>query len=88
MTLEEFKIKVSGLKKTKTTIEDYITKGKYDEAKDILNKYEEQFPFDMTISTIKAALYVCENNLEQAESVLLQALKELPFNYEINYNLG
>ena len=50
MTLEEFKIKVSGLKKTKTTIEDYITKGKYDEAKDILNKYEEQFPFDMTIS--------------------------------------
>ncbi|AVQ37348.1 sulfatase [Clostridium botulinum] len=88
MTFEEFKIKVSGLKKTKTTIEDYITKGKYDEAKDILNKYEEQFPFDMTIATIKAALYVCENNLEQAESVLLQALKELPFNYEINYNLG
>ncbi len=54
----------------------------------MLNKYEEEFPFDMTISTIKAALYVCENNLDQAEFVLLQALKELPFNYEINYNLG
>ncbi|NFM45957.1 sulfatase [Clostridium botulinum] len=88
MTLEEFKIKVFGLKKTKTSIEDYIAKGQYDKAKGMLNKYEEEFPFDMTISTIKAALYVCENNLDQAEFVLLQALKELPFNYEINYNLG
>ncbi|CBZ04605.1 sulfatase [Clostridium botulinum] len=88
MTLEEFKIKVFGLKKTKTSIEDYIAKGQYDKVKGMLNKYEEEFPFDMTISTIKAALYVCENNLDQAEFVLLQALKELPFNYEINYNLG
>ncbi|WP_027624869.1 sulfatase-like hydrolase/transferase [Clostridium lundense] len=88
MTLEKFGIKISGLKKIKLAIEESILKGEYDEAKNTIKEYEEQFPFDMTISTIKAALYVYENNLDEGERVLLEALKELPFNYEINYNLG
>ncbi|AAO36240.1 tetratricopeptide repeat protein [Clostridium tetani] len=88
MTEKEFKTKVCQLKELKQSIEFNIYHGKYDEAKKLLRDYESNFNSVITICTTKAAIYVIEGNLEQAEKVLLNGLMELPFNYEVSYNLG
>ncbi|NOH16444.1 sulfatase-like hydrolase/transferase [Clostridium cochlearium] len=88
MTKEELKEKVDQLKKLKESIETNICYGEYNKAKGLLYNYEKKFDSDITICTIKAAIYVAEGELEQAEKILLDGLSELPFNYEINYNLA
>ncbi|BDR67484.1 sulfatase [Clostridium tetani] len=88
MKIFDFKDKISKLKLLKKSIEKSIELGQYEKAEEELIQYENQVPYDASICTIKAALYVYQNKLHKAKNILLKGLNELPFNYEINYNLG
>jgi tetratricopeptide (TPR) repeat protein len=88
MKTEELQKKIKDLKSLKNKIEMCINSQNYIVAQDLLNAYEEAFPFDVTICTMKAILYVANNELKAAREILLIGLDECVFSYDINYNLG
>ena len=88
MKIFDFNNKISKLKLLKKSIEKSIELGQYEKAEEELDQYENQAPYDVSICTIKAALYLYQNKLYEAKNTLLKGSNECPFSYEINYNLG
>jgi Glycosyltransferases involved in cell wall biogenesis len=79
---ENYKIQV------KESINDLINQGNINEAKELINQYEEIVKQDIEIFSIKAIISVMENRLDEAEAVLENGLKIDSVNFDLNYNLA
>ena len=72
----------------KNIIKNYINNGNTDLAKEKLQEHEKMFKNDIEINNIKIIISILENNLEKAESIALDGLKKVPFNFDLLYNLA
>ncbi|CAM2934754.1 glycosyltransferase family 2 protein [Paenibacillus sediminis] len=74
----------------KQTIQELIQIGSIDEAKRLMSEFEQTNPTveDVEIYTIKAAIAVAENNLQEAEDQLLKGILLDPNYDDLLFNLG
>lgn len=76
------------MNKKKKEINDFVENNECDLALIKLNEYEELYKYDIDIYSTRAVIHTLQNNLEQAERILEEALAKKPFNYDLNYNMG
>ncbi len=76
------------MKLIKGKIEKLIEQGLIKDAREALDNYGKIIPNDADACSMRAVIEIMENNKNEAESILIKALKEYPFNFDLNYNLG
>lgn len=72
----------------KAKIEKLIENGYLEEAKAVLTKIDPMMPGDPDICSMRAVIYIMEDNLPEAEKLLLKALDENGDNFDLLYNLA
>ncbi|MHC6179293.1 methyltransferase domain-containing protein [Clostridium sp. JNZ X4-2] len=80
--LEQYK------KQVKKTIEQLINENKLDEAKSIIDEYEEIVKNDVDIYSMKAIIAIIENNIDEAYNFINAGLNIECLNCELMYNLA
>ncbi|AND85385.1 glycosyltransferase [Clostridium tyrobutyricum] len=75
-------------KQVKKTIEQLINENKLDEAKSIIDEYEEIVKDDVDIYSMGAIIAITENRLSDAESILKEGIKLYDNNFDLIYNLA
>ncbi|GAA0078699.1 sulfatase-like hydrolase/transferase [Clostridium sp. CTA-5] len=81
-------INVENLRIFKNEIQELIEKRQLDEAILMINKYENTYPYDLDLYTIKATIFFYNGKYEEAEELLINIYYKYEYNLEINYNLG
>lgn len=80
---------ISNIKKQfKDNISKLIKHKQFEQAKDLINQYENIVHDDIEIYSMKAVIFIMENDLNKAEEILLQGLSIDENNFDINYNLA
>ncbi len=79
---------ISYEKKIKENIGILIENNKLEEAKEIVNHYENIVSNDIEIYSIKAVIAMMEGNVYEAERILREGLLLEIDNFDINYNLA
>lgn len=74
--------------KYKRKIQSAIEEGLYDEAKIMIMNYEEIIKNDIEIFSFRAVINMLKGNINEAETILGQALGINPNNFDILYNLA
>ncbi|MEW8992947.1 tetratricopeptide repeat protein [Clostridium sp.] len=75
-------------KKIKENIGILIENNKLEEAKEIINQYENIVSNDIEIYSIKGVIAMMEGNVDEAERILREGLLLEIDNFDINYNLA
>ncbi len=81
-------IQLNKAKYIKNIIIKNIDRGNYEMAEAKLDEYISMFPWDIEIQTIKSVICMQKNDFKTAKSILLKAIEVVPYNFDINYNLG
>ncbi|KIL09039.1 UNVERIFIED_ORG: sulfatase [Clostridium botulinum] len=81
-------INIANLRLLKIEIQKLIENENLEEAISIINKYENIYPYDLDIYTIKATIFFYNGKYEEAEKLLIDRYYKYEYNFEINYNLG
>ncbi|MEW8992953.1 methyltransferase domain-containing protein [Clostridium sp.] len=74
--------------KLKKNIYVLIENNRLEDAKELLNQYENIISDDIEIYSIKGVIAIMEGNEYVAESILKEGLEIQPFNFDILYNLA
>lgn len=74
--------------KLKKNIYILIENNRLDEAKELVNQYENIISNDIEVYSIKSVIAIMEGNDEEAEYILTEGLEIQPFNFDILYNLA
>lgn len=65
-----------------------LKKGELSLVPDMITKYEEQYPYDLEIYTMKGIYYFMLGQYDNAEKVLLDGIKINKLNFDLLYNLS
>lgn len=74
--------------KLKKNIYVLIEKNRLEEAKELVNQYENIISDDIDVYSIKGVIAIMEGNEDEAECILIKGLEIQPFNFDILYNLA
>lgn len=74
--------------KIKENINVLIENGKLEEAKELLHQYENVEKDDIEIYSIKGVIAMMEGDMDEAERVLNEGLKNEAYNFDLMYNLA
>jgi glycosyltransferase involved in cell wall biosynthesis/SAM-dependent methyltransferase len=69
-------------------IKELINENRLNEAKELLNNYEETLEYAEDIYSIKAIIAMVENDTDRAENILIKGLEMYPKNLDLVYNLA
>lgn len=72
----------------KENVKKLVEIGNLDSAEIKIQKYKELFSTDVDVFSIKTIIQIIKGNLDKAENYALEGLKIIPFNFDLNYNLG
>jgi glycosyltransferase involved in cell wall biosynthesis len=72
----------------KFRIEKLINKGRIEESKKLIIKYEQNFERDADIYSILGTISIYEGNLDKAKEILIEGLINNYYNFDILYNLA
>jgi len=76
------------MKQFKKNIEMLVEQGLLKDAKQLLDEYEKIVPDDVDIYSIRGVIAMIEGDLDEAEEIFKQGLKNQFFNFDLVYNLG
>lgn len=76
------------MEKVKESISELINTNNIKDAKLLIEEYQSIIEEDFEISSMKAVISIMENKLEDAESILITALKSFSDNFDLTYNLA
>ncbi|MDO4720825.1 MAG: sulfatase-like hydrolase/transferase [Peptostreptococcaceae bacterium] len=63
-------------------------KNELDRFSDLIEEYEQKFPYDLEIFTWKGAYHFCKMEWEEAERFFLEGIRINPYHYDLNFNLA
>lgn len=63
-------------------------KNELDRFPDLIEEYEQRFPYDLEIFTWKGAYHFCRMEWEEAERFFLEGIQINPYHYDLNFNLA
>ncbi len=69
-------------------ISNFIGQGQLQEAMQVISEYEQIVSQDIQVQSMKAVILILEGNLGKAASVLQEALKTEPKDFDLLYNLA
>lgn len=72
----------------KDNIQTLIEQGLIEEARNLINEYENIVKSDPSIYSMKGIMYIIEDDMHKAEEVLKLGLEKYQENFDILYNLG
>lgn len=72
----------------KKIINDKFEKGDLEGLEDLVENYCTLFPHDMDIYCMRATLYYCQGNYDEAEKEIEKIINKFEFNFDLNYNLA
>jgi tetratricopeptide (TPR) repeat protein len=75
-------------KKLKENINMLITQNRLDEAKEILKQYKNIVKVDIEVYSIKSVIAIMEENIDEAENILLEGLSIDRENFDLLYNIA
>lgn len=75
-------------KKLKQNIQILIENSRLEDAKELLNQYENIVKNDVEVYSMKAIIAIMEEKMDEAESFLLKGFNKDSNNFDILYNLG
>lgn len=76
------------INKLKDSIKQLIDNRDFENAKHLIAKLEESLPSDIELYTMKAIVFIIENQLDKAETILKEGLDIEPESFDLLYNLG
>lgn len=76
------------LKETKDHIEMLLSQGDTETAKNLIDEYEEQYPDDIDVVSMKLNYSLITGDIETAVSLAEQGVRRLPLNGDMYYNLA
>lgn len=76
------------LKETKDHIEMLLSQGDIGAAKNLIDEYEEQYPDDIDVVSMKLNYSLIMGDMETAFSLARQGVRRLPLNGDMYYNLA
>jgi len=57
-------------------------------ARKIVNDYEELIPYDIDVYSIKGVIAIMEENMNESEKILKEGISIIEDNFDLNYNLA
>lgn len=84
----EFTNKIEKAQYLKRIIRSIVEKGDLDNAETKISEYKIIAPNDIEIISIEVVILMMKGEVEEAQELALRGLKEIPFNFDLNYNLG
>ncbi len=76
------------VKSVKAKIEKLIEQGSIDEARAALERFEEKMPGDRDICSMRAVIHIVEGDIDKAEAILLDGLKNDSIHFDLLYNMA
>ncbi|MBU5310759.1 sulfatase-like hydrolase/transferase [Tissierella carlieri] len=83
-----FNNKIEKAQYLKKIIRNLVEKGDFVNAKAKIAEYKRLFPEDIEIISIETVMLMIKGEIDRAEQHVLDGLTEVPFNFDLNYNLG
>ena len=81
--MEEYKVEL------KLKIEEFINEGNLEVAKKLISDYEDIVGFeDIEIISMKAVILIIENDIENARKILIKAINNIGYEFDLVYNLA
>ena len=81
--MEEYKVEF------KLKIEEFINEGNLEVAKKLISDYEDIVGFeDIEIISMKAVILIIENDIENARKILIKAINNIGYEFDLVYNLA
>ncbi len=74
--------------KVKENINNLINQGNLEEARKVIDEYEEIIKKDLDIYSMKAVIYIINNKFKDAMMILKEGLAIDENNFDLNYNLA
>lgn len=83
-----FNDKIGKAQYLKRIIRNLVENGDFDNAEEKIKEYKKLFPKDIEITSIEIVILIMKGEIDVAEKYALEGLKKVPFNFDLNYNLG
>lgn len=83
-----FDNKIEKAQYLKKIIRSLVEKGDFSNAKEKISEYKRIFPNDIEIASIETVMLMIKGEIDGAEEIALKGVKDLPFHFDLNYNLG
>ena len=74
--------------KLKKIINDKFEKGELEDLEQIVHNYSSLFPYDIDSYCMRASLYYCQGDYDEAEREIEKVINKFQFNFDLNYNLA
>ena len=76
------------MKSVKTKIQKLIEQGRLQDAKDALGNYEKMISDDIDVYSMRSVISIMEGNIDEAESIILDGLKNDSCIFDLLFNLA
>lgn len=83
-----FSNKIEKAQYLKKIIRNLVEKGDFVNAEAKIAEYKVLFPEDIEIISIETVMLMIKGEMDRAEQHVLDGLNKVPFNFDLNYNLG